>query len=161
MNLINFELQYDNHFVAMEYYNLIMNRTFLILLTKNHLIGIKGNGFIGTESGDDLLTQLATRSIVVRGDLMNPYSYIKAKYIRKIENEDFHGRDFLLKEKSNFIINRNEIINVRYDSTKKWGMGYYPHDGKIYIETKNTKKREFIILGNQSGYDIAHFIMSK
>jgi hypothetical protein len=33
-------------------------------------------------------------------------------------------------------------------------MGYYPHDGKVYVRTKDGKNREFIILGSQSGQEI-------
>ncbi len=40
-------------------------------------------------------------------------------------------------------------------------MGYYPHDGRVTIETFENKKREFIILGNQSGQDIANWILTK
>ena len=44
---------------------------------------------------------------------------------------------------------------------KKWGMGYYPHDGKVYVKTKNGKKKEFIILGSQSGKEIENWIKKK
>jgi hypothetical protein len=40
-------------------------------------------------------------------------------------------------------------------------MGYYPHDGKVYIETHDGKKKEFIMLGNQSGQKIANLILIK
>jgi hypothetical protein len=36
-------------------------------------------------------------------------------------------------------------------------MGEYPHDGKVYVTTKDGKRREFIILGNQSGESIKKF----
>jgi len=37
-------------------------------------------------------------------------------------------------------------------------MGPYPHDGRVTIETYDNNKREFIILGNQSGKSIANLI---
>jgi len=37
-------------------------------------------------------------------------------------------------------------------------MGYYPHDGKVYVTTNNNKKKEFIILGAQSGEAIKNWI---
>jgi hypothetical protein len=44
MTLQEFGLREENHFVAMEYYRLIMNRTFLVLLTPEYLVGLKVNG---------------------------------------------------------------------------------------------------------------------
>lgn len=37
-------------------------------------------------------------------------------------------------------------------------MGSYPHDGKVHVKTQAGKKREFIILGNQSGEAIKAWI---
>ena len=162
MTLKEFKLTEDNHFVAMEYYNLILNRTFLVLLTKDSIVGLKGNGLISIEGGGDILTKNVTRSLAVRGDLTNPYSYLKDKYIRGVENENLFDKEALLKSnKSNFIIERTTIKSVYYDPRKKWRMGYYPHDGKVYIETVDNKKREFIILGSQSGQNIATYLSTK
>ena len=155
MTLKNFDLKDDNHFVAMEYYALILNRTFLVLLTKDSLIGLKGNGIVSVEGGGNMFAKEISNSMAVRGDLTNPYSYLKEKYIREIEDKNLFDKSVVLKNKTNFIIPRTEIENAFYDSKKKWGMGYYPHDGKVYVETVDNKKREFIILGNQSGYKIA------
>lgn len=40
-------------------------------------------------------------------------------------------------------------------------MGYYPHDGKVYVKTYDGKKKEFIILGSQSGEEIKNWIEKK
>ena len=158
MTLKDFQLHYNNHFVAMEYYWLILNRTFLVLITNEYLIGVQANGLVSIETAHDPLLNIMTGSLAVKGDLNNPHSYIKSKYLGKIENEDLTGSGFLLKNKNNFRISRKEIKRVEYDSSKKWGMAYYPHDGKVYVETYDDKKREFIILGNQSGSHIASII---
>lgn len=50
MKFEDFELKDNNHFVAMQYYGLILNRTFLVLLTNDLLIGIKVNGLVSVES---------------------------------------------------------------------------------------------------------------
>lgn len=169
MTLKEFILNDENHFVAMEYYKLILNRTFLILVTEDKLIGLLANGTISTEAGEnilakgrhDIITRQITRQLAVRGDLSNPYSYIKEKYIREIENDNIFSEKILLKNKANFVISRRDIKAVQYDPKKKFGMGNYPHDGKIVIETKDGKKREFIILGDQSGQTIADIIQNK
>jgi hypothetical protein len=154
----DFEFDDGNHFIAMEYYGIILNRTFLILITENDLIGIKVNGLISVEGGGDPLTRLITSNMAVQNDLDNPYSYIKSKYLRKIENLNIYGKEILNVEKANFKINRHEIKSVTYDKRKKWGMGYYPHDGKVYVKTENERKKEFIILGSQSGEQIKEWI---
>jgi hypothetical protein len=165
MKLKEFPLKRNNHFVAMEYYWLILNRTFLILMTKEYIIGIQGNGVIAVEGGKDFITGLNctepfVKNLAVRGDLSNPFSYLKEKYINNIKDEDLMSNSFLINNKANFRINKKDIKNVYYDSNKKWGMSYYPHDGKVYIETFDKKKKELIILGNQSGQAIANWISS-
>ena len=161
MKLKDYELKEGNHFIAMEYYNLIMNRTFLILILKDYLIGLKVSGLIIVEGGGDSLTRSVTKSMAIQDDLENPYSYIKSSYLQKIENLNIYDEDILKIEKSNFKINRNEVISVTYDKRKKWGMGYYPHDGKVYIKTTKGKKKELIILGSQSGKEIESWIERK
>jgi hypothetical protein len=151
MRISEFEFTSDNHFVAMEYYWLILNRTFLVLITDDQLIGIKVHGLIGAESSDALANLLP---LTVDGDLQNPYSYINAKYIEGIKGIDLKSHDFLRANDSNFRINKSDIVETTYDKNKKWGMGHYPHDGKVYVKTRDNKKREFIILGAQSGQDI-------
>ena len=161
MTLKDFELTDKNHFVAMEYHTLILNRTFLILLTDEYFIGLQGNGVVSVEGGHNLFAREISKSMAIRGDLNNPYSYLKEKYIRGIENENLFDGSTIRKNKTNFIIEKSNISNAIYDEKKKWGMGPYPHDGKVYIETKDGKKREFIILGNQSGHKIANWILMK
>lgn len=151
MRISEFEFTPDNHFVAMEYYWLILNRTFLVLITEGELIGIKVRGPIGVESSDALVNLLP---LTVDGDLQNPYSYISAKYIERIKDIDLKSIDFLRADSSNFRITKSDIIDTTYDKRKKWGMGHYPHDGKVCVRTRDDNKREFIILGAQSGQGI-------
>ena len=160
MTFSDFELTEDNHFVAMEYYMLLLNRTYLILLSNDTIIGILGNGMVSIEGGDDFYSKKITNTFAIRGDLTNPHSYLKQKYIQKVETDNLFDGSILKKSKANFIIKKSELVDVHYDQSKKWGMGYYPHDGKVYVET-NKMKREFIILGNQSGQKIANLILSR
>ena len=145
----------------MQYYALILNRTFLVLLTKDLVIGIKVSGLISVESGGNVLEKELVNKMTVKGDLKNPYSYIKSKYIDKVHDVDLSDTSILKQDQANFVIQRADIKNAYYDPKKKWGMGYYPHDGKVYILTNDGKKREFIILGNQSGHTIANLILAK
>ncbi|MFI0491151.1 hypothetical protein [Flavobacterium sp.] len=161
MKLKDIELTDKNHFVAMEYYFLILNRTFLIIKTNGFLIGIQGNGLVSVEGGSNYLTREIVSTMAIKGDLTNPHSYLKNSYLEKVENVDLLDGSLKLLNKTNFLIKTSDIKDAQYNPNKKWGMGYYPHDGRVTIETFENKKREFIILGNQSGQDISNWILTK
>lgn len=155
MKIREYEFTPDNHFIAMEYYGLILNRTFMVLITDDKLIGIKVHGPIGVKTED---TSAFMPHVVIDGDMNNPYSYIDISYLQKIQTFELESDEVLQANKVNFKIARSSIVEVRYDKTKKWGMGPYPHDGKIYVITRDSKKREFIILGSQSGQHLCNIL---
>ena len=157
MKLSDIELTKGNHFIAMQYYGLILNRTFLVLITENYLIGIVANGLVSVKGGGDSLTRQITTHLAIDGDLENPLSYLNEKYLEKANCLNLLRDNLSKKNKSNFRYELREIESVKYDPKKKWGMGYYPHDGKVYIKI-NGKSHEFIVLGNQSGFEIQEFI---
>lgn len=159
MLLKDFSLEDGNHFIAMEYHMLILNRTYLVIITKDFLLSLKVNGMVSVEGGQNPLTLAITKGLAIRGDLTNPFSYVKNKHLQPLLAEDINLDFILQKDKANFKIYKQDIVDVTYDNRKKWGMGYYPHDGKIYVKTADSKKREFIILGNQSGKAIVDWIM--
>ena len=161
MKFKDFELKSDNHFIAMQYYGLILNRTYLVLVTNDRIIGLKVNGLVSVESGGNVIAKELSKTMTVKGDLQNPYSYVKSKYYDRLQDLELVDAEILEQDRSNFVIQRADINNVYYDPKKKWGMGYYPHDGKVYVVTNNGKKKEFIILGSQSGHKIANLILTK
>lgn len=161
MKLKELVLTEHNHFVAMEYYYLILNRTYLVIKTSGYLIGIQANGMVSVEGGKDILTRQVTAAMAVKGDLNNPYSYIKNSYLQKVWELDLLDGSILQAGKANFIIKQSDIQSAVYNPAKKFGMGPYPHDGRVTIETFEQQKREFIILGNQSGEHIAQLIMQR
>lgn len=161
MRFKDFELKSDNHFIAMQYYGLILNRTYLVLVTNDRIIGLKVNGLVSVESGGHILAKELSKTMTVKGDLQNPYSYVKYKYLDRLQDLELVDAEILKQDKSNFVIQQADITNAYYDPKKKWGMGYYPHDGKVYMVTNDGKKKELIILGNQSGQKIASLILTK
>lgn len=126
-------------FVAMEYYALMLNRTYLVSVTGEKLVGVVCRG-LTSDPGPGLFNLLVT-PMVVRGDLNDPRSYVNDRRLRA-------------SDRANFTIDLKDVKNVRYDKRKKWGMGQHPHDGKVYVETASGE-REFIILGAQSGEEVA------
>jgi len=161
MTITDFQRENGRYFVAMQYYSLILNRTYLVLLTDSFMIGIQSNGLVSIKGGGDAFTMAVTEKLAVSGDLNNPLSYVNPNYIKRIENIDLLSDDLLTKNKSNFRISYSDILTVKYDARKKWGMGYYPHDGKVYVKTNSGKTIEFIILGSQSGQSIRDLIAAK
>ena len=57
MKFRDFEFKSDNHFFAMQYYGLVLNRTFLVIMTSDLLIGIKVNGLVSVESGGNIIAK--------------------------------------------------------------------------------------------------------
>lgn len=134
----------DWSFVAMEYYALILNRTYLISIKDGALCGVICRGLTSVEGAPDPLTMIVTAKLAVHGNLNDPKSYVDAKRMKRPSG-------------ANFSIPLSQISMVKYDPRKKWGMGYYPHDGRVFVEAAGGK-REFIILGNQSGKEIAEHL---
>lgn len=150
MKLAEVELVAGNHFIAMQYYGLILNRTYLVLAVNHHLVGLVANGPVSEKNDHDPLTHLITTSLAVKGDLNNPFSYLNEKYLAKARNLDLLADDLSQANRANFRIGFEEITSVEFDPSKKWGMGNYPHSGKLHIGVRG-RKREFILLGKQSG----------
>jgi hypothetical protein len=128
-------------FVAMEYYAIVLNRTFLIRVGDSEITGSVCRGLTAVAGGGDLLTREINGRLSVPGNLADPTSYVDQATLSKT-----HG--------ANFVISLSKVKSVAYDPRKKWGMGPYPHDGRVTIVTAE-KKREFIILGTQDGSEIA------
>ena len=127
-------------FVAMEYYAVMLNRTYLLTIDDRRFSGKVARGLTSTEGGIGIAGMITSR-MAVHGDLADPSTYIVSSRISKPSRADFS-------------IELADIASVEYTPRKKWGMGYYPHDGRVFVSAAG-RRREFIILGNQSGHEIA------
>jgi hypothetical protein len=130
----------------MEYYALILNRTYLVRVGDGQIAGSVCRGLTAVEGGGDRLTREITARLAVQGELNDPASYVDAATLSK-------------SHRANFAITLSDVQSVAYDPRKKWGMGYYPHDGRVTVATTRVR-REFIILGGQSGREIARRLNS-
>jgi hypothetical protein len=146
MNFDDIDLGTGRAFVAMEYCYLILNRTLLVVATDSALVGIKIRGI--TSAGGPMSVQ---------GDLNDIHSYMNRSMIDKYWGMNLNSDRLLEANSANFRIFFKDIRKAFHDPSSKWGMGYYPHDGKIYVETSSLKK-ELIILGEQSGNDITKML---
>jgi hypothetical protein len=116
-------------FVAMEYYGLILNRTYLVFVGPEGLYGWKAEGVV---SGEQPL-------------YFQPYAEMLD------DPEMMRDRDAIRKLselKGGFFIPRSAIVSAEIVDKQKWGMNKIPHCGRIRIGLATGKSREFILLGN-------------
>jgi len=125
----------------MEYYLLILNRSYVICSYPEGLYGWK---FSGPVSARVPLYFQPFEEIARDPDLV-PGS------------EEFKE---LMEQSGSFFIPRPEIISAEYVSTRKWGMGPVPHSGKVYVHLRSGKTREFILLGKQDGQSVCAGVLS-
>lgn len=130
-------------FVAMEYFALILNRSFLVFITDD---GLRCWKFYGLVSSLEPLFYEPVEALLDDPD-MTPGS------------EPFEE---LMHRRHTFSIPYTEIGSVRFVDRQKWGMGPVPHTGRLRIRFRGLRPpREFILLGNAHGQLICDMIASR
>jgi len=128
-------------FVAMEYYWLVMNRTYVIFIAPEGLYGWLAQGPVAASNRT----------------YFEPYQ-------RMLQDERFMRNHTAIQKLSGlpggFFIGRSEIASIADDDLKKWGMGELPHTGNIRVRLISGMTREFIVLGNVNTGRIRHKIIS-
>ena len=115
-------------FVAMEYYALILNRTFVVFIAPDCLCGWKAIGLVA--AGNNKYFEPLSEMLDDPELMHDPAAVLK-----------------LAKLKGGFVIPRSEIASVEVIPQHKWGMGGIPHSGRIKIHLASGSTREFILLG--------------
>ena len=128
-------------FVAMEYYRLILNRTFVTFIAPEGLYGWKARG------------------VVTNAD-RNFYE----PYEEMLEDKEFlrdrKAIEKLSQLRGGFFLERSTIASVEADSRQKWGMGGIPHSGRIHVRFLSGQSREFILLGSVDAEGIRDAIVT-
>ena len=143
----NAVLENPPHFVAMEYKGM-SNCIYKVYVSDSLIFGAKVNGYITVQPNYGI-----GRS-VPKEKMHDPESYVD-KTMDKYDTLLSDHSAFLSGDKDNFIIQKSDIKRVYHNPKKKSGMGYYPHAGRIEIETIKTPEnrkgdRELILVGDQS-----------
>ena len=129
-------------FVAMEYFALILNRSFLIFLTDE---GLHGWRFHGAVSSFEPLFYEPVEALLDDPDMA----------------PDSQAFNELMKRRHTFLWPYTEIESVDFVNRQKWGMGPIPHAGRIRLKFKRFgRHRELILLGNPHGQIIRDAIAS-
>jgi hypothetical protein len=137
-NLEEGELGSSLWFAAMEYYALILNRTYKVFLTDQMLVGAKVRGLVISPP-------------VVPPQMFDQEFWVRTQAAQRYGSVDVISAEFLQIHSANFQIRWNEIAQTEYRSGKKWGMGNVPHSGRLILQLRSGRRRELILLGNQNG----------
>jgi hypothetical protein len=128
-------------FVAMEYYFLILNRTFVIFISSEGLHRWKVSGPVSN----------------IDRSFFSPYTRMLDDPSIMHNSEAVHK---LAEPPGGFFIPRPSIVSAEFVPRLKWGMGGIPHSGRIYIKLVAGQSREFIVLGSAQGEKIQREILS-
>jgi len=130
-------------FAAIEYYALVLNRSFLVFASKEGLYGLKFSGPVSAHS----LRYYEGPAEVLDDPWFTP------------GNPVFH--EAMKESRDNFFLPGNEITDVEFDPTPKWGMGAIPHAGKVRVRLAEGRTREFVVLGEADGDGIRRVILER
>ena len=127
-------------FLAMEYHDLILNRTFFVFIASEGLYGWKTDGPVGAD----------------QPTYFEQYAEI-LKESDRMRNRETARR--LSDLKGGFFIPRSDIVSANVIQKQKWGMGRVPHSGRVEIGLASGKSREFILLGKVDAESIQQQIL--
>jgi hypothetical protein len=127
-------------FVAMEYYDLILNRTYVVFIAPEGLYGWKAQGPVAAGQPKYFVPY---SEMLKDSDLMNNRRAVKRL-------SDLAG---------GFFIPRSDILSADVIGGKKWGMGSIPQSGRVKIRTVSGKSRELILLGQVDAVSIQQSIL--
>jgi hypothetical protein len=129
-------------FVAMEYFAVILNRSFLIFITDEGLQGWKFTGPV-TAQYPEFYKPVEE---LLDDPEMSPGG--------PAFNELMHGPN-------TFLIPHGDIRSVHFADKTKWGMGRILHAGILSLGLTEDRKREFILLGASYGEGIRNSILAR
>ena len=129
-------------FVAMQYYALVLNRTYKVFVTDAMLCGAKVRGLT------------ASPPIPLDGQL-RPNDWANTLASSLYDRLDVTSAAFLKMNFANFQMHWQDIDRVEFDASPKWGMGNVPYSGRIFLRLKSGRSKELILLGSQDGPTLA------
>lgn len=129
---------YQWSFVALEYYALILNRTYKIFVSDDIVAGAIVRGWLPSPPAQ-------------RGAWFDPDFYPRERILRRYNGVDIHSDRFAQLNYWNFQLARTEIADVEFTRRPKWGMGNVPYSGRIILYFRRGGAQELILLGLQDG----------
>jgi len=128
-------------FAAMEYYALILNRTYKVFVTDQMLVGTTVRG-------------LAISPPVATSSMLNQDFWVLTQTAERYERIDLTSAKLLQMHSANFQLHWHDIAQTEYRAGRKWGMGNVPHSGRLVLQLRDGRQRELILLGRQNGNNL-------
>jgi hypothetical protein len=125
-------------FAAMEYYALILNRTYKVFVTDQMVVGVTVRG-------------LVISPLFPASSMLSQEFWVRTQAAKRYESIDLTSEKPLQMHSANFQIHWNEIAQTEYRAGRKWGMGNVPHSGRLALRLRDGQQRELILLGRQNG----------
>jgi hypothetical protein len=125
-------------FAAMEYYALILNRTYKVFVTDQMLVGVTVRGLVISPP-------------VVASSMLNQEFWVRTQTAKRYGRIEFTSAKLLQMHSANFQVHWNDIAQTEYRAGRKWGMGNVPHSGRLVLQLRDGRQRELILLGRQNG----------
>jgi hypothetical protein len=114
-------------FVAMEYFWLILNRTYIVFVAPEGVYGWK-----------------------IFGPVTNSNRTFYEPFQEMLDEEFLRDKESITQLShlaGGFFLDRSSIASISDDPRQKWGMGGILHSGRLSVRLNNGKSREFILLG--------------
>jgi hypothetical protein len=131
-------------FIAMEYWLLLLNRIFLVTVVDGVVCGAKIRG-----------TTFSPKTPQENKPWYDLKFYLTEGVVERYRGIEPGSAQFMSLDRANFRLALREVRGAVFDPRQKFGMGYVPHTGRLYIQRNQVQKREFMLLGDQDGNDIA------
>lgn len=129
------------YFQAMEYYALILNRTYTVMITERMLCGAFVHGVIAAPP-------------IPTPDWRDPNFYVSSR-VERYAGVHVESPAFKRRHRFNFQYPLSDLAGAEFDARPKWGMGSVPYSGRVRVYGKAGWRRELILVGSQPGPSIA------
>ena len=131
-------------FVALQYYWLILNRRYLVVVGNHRIVGLRVGGVV-----------VSPNRYTPGVDSPNPLDYIDPDLSDRYDHIDPFSDAALKTDAANFSIDRSSVKAATY-LPKKWGMGSVPYSGRIILDLAHRSPIELILLGEQDSLGICN-----
>jgi len=131
-------------FIAMEYWMLLLNRIYLVTAVEGFLCGAKIRG-----------TTFSPKTPQENKPWFDLKFYLTQEVVDRYRGVEPGSDKFMSLNRANFRLALSDLQGAEFDPRKKFGMGYVPHTGRLYVLRNRLQKREFMLLGDQDGNAVA------
>ena len=118
-----------NGFVAMEFFWIILNRTYVVFIADEGLYGWRARGPV---------TNINLNFFQRFQEMVDDPNFMR----------DMGAIQKLSRLRGGFLIDRSAISSVEVNDRPKWATGGIPESGRIVVRLNSNKTREFILLGS-------------